>query len=106
MGSLKRKMARTQTKRINKDIKKQMKSQIMMFDKLGDECAACEKAFDKESKEHVSTWRIVVREKEEVVRLYCPECWDKANKLIKEIQDDLRIQDKARSKNSNEGQPQ
>ena len=61
-----------------------------MFDKLEDHCAACEKPFDKKSKEHVSTWNVVVREKEDVVRLYCPECWGKANKLIEEIQNDLR----------------
>ena len=67
-----------------------MSKKMMMFDKLEDHCAACEKPFDKKSKEHVSTWNVVVREKEDVVRLYCPECWGKANKLIEEIQNDLR----------------
>jgi len=95
MGSLKRKMARTKTKRFKKDFKKQMKRQLMMFDKLKDECAACEKPFDKKSKEHAATWKVVVREEEEVVRLYCPECWDEANELIKEIQDDIGIRDEA-----------
>ena len=33
----------------------------------------------------VMTWSVVI--KEETVRLYCPECWDRANKLIKEIED-------------------
>lgn len=91
MGSLKRKMLRNKTKRFKKDIQKQMKQQIMMFDKLKDECAACTTPFDKKSKEHASTWKVVVREEEEVVRLYCPGCWDKANKIIKEIEDDLRV---------------
>jgi len=105
MGSLKRKMLRNKTKRIKKDIEKQMKRQLMMFDKLEDECAACEKPYDKNSKEHVTTWNVVVREKEEVVRLYCPECWDKANKLIKEIQDDLRVRDEAGCEGSDQSQP-
>ena len=67
----------------------------MMFDKLDIKCAMCKKPFDKKSKEDVTTWKVVVREKEDVVRLYCPECWDKANELIKEIQNDLRVRNEA-----------
>jgi len=92
MGSLKRKMARGRAKREKKEFEKVMKQQLTMFDKLASECAACKEPFDKGSKEHAETWKVVVRKKEEVVRLYCPECWDKANKIIEEIQDDLRIQ--------------
>ena len=89
MGSLKRKIERKQQKK-DKKLEKEMTKKMMMFDKLEDHCAACQKPFDKKSKEHVSTWNVVVREKEDVVRLYCPECWGKANKLIEEIQNDLR----------------
>ena len=102
MGSLKRKMSRNKMKREKKDFEKAMKKQLMMFDKLGVECAACQKPYDKSSKEHAMTWRVVVREQEEKVRLYCPECWGKANKLIKEIEDDLRVQTEAGSQESNE----
>ena len=66
MGSLKRKMARKRAKRLKKD----MKDQLLMFDKLPDNCLACEKEFDKKSKEHAMTWSVVVREQEGVVRLY------------------------------------
>jgi len=92
MGSLKRKLTRNKAKKAEK----RMAEQISMFDSLGDACAACQEPFDKKSKEHVSTWNVVVREEEKIVRLYCPECWDKANKLIEEIQDDIRIQDERR----------
>ena len=98
MGSLKRKMLRNKVKRAKKEIKQQ----LTMFDKLGDKCDACDKLFDKKSKEHAMTWNVVVREKEKIVRLYCPECWDKANKLIKEIQDDLRVQDETRCADADE----
>ena len=91
MGSLKRKMARKQAKRKKKKAEKQMKEQLFMFNKLGDSCDACGVAFDKKSKEHAMTWNVVVREEEAIVRLYCPECWDKANKIIKEIENDLRV---------------
>ena len=87
MGSLKRKIARTKAKQA----KKRMAQQLSMFDELGDECSACDKPYDKKSKEHVATWNVVVREKEKIVRLYCPECWTMAHDLIKEIQNDIRI---------------
>ena len=89
MGSLKRKIARSALK-AQKKAEKKMAKKLMMFDMLEDECAACKKPFDKKSKEHATTWNVVVREQEKLVRLYCPECWEKANNLIQEIQDDLR----------------
>ena len=85
MGSLKRKIARKQMLRA----KKEMRKQLTMFDKLSDKCAACETPFDKKSKEHAKTWKVIVREKEEVVRLYCPECWSKAEDFIKEIKNEI-----------------
>ena len=81
MGSLKRKLARNKAKKA----KKRMAEQISMFEALGDECAACQLPFDKKSKEHASTWKVVVREKENVVRLYCPECWDKAIQITEDF---------------------
>ena len=56
-----------------------------MFDKLPDDCNACEKTFDKKSKSMVQSWNVVVREEEGIVRLYCPSCWDMAKKLIEEV---------------------
>ena len=90
MGSIKRKIARNMAKKYKKAEKK-MAKQLSMFDLLEDACAACEKPFDKTSKEHATTWNVIVREKEKLVRLYCPECWDKAKRLIEEMQDDLRV---------------
>ena len=49
MGSLKRKMARSQAKKTKKAEKK-MAKQLMMFDLLTDSCAACDAPFDKDSK--------------------------------------------------------
>jgi len=90
MGSLKRKMARNQAKKTKKAERK-MAKQLMMFDLMTDSCAACDTSFDKNSKEHAETWQVIVREQEKLVRLYCPECWTKANNLIKEIQNDFRV---------------
>ena len=69
-----------------KKAEKKMAKRLMMFDMLDDECAACTKPFDKNSKEHAMTWNVVVREQEKVVRLYCPDCWDKAQQIIKQVE--------------------
>ena len=83
MGSLERKIARNKAKKQ----KKEMKELLGLFDKMGDECAACLAPFDKKSKEHAMTWKVVVREKEEIVRLYCPDCWDKTTEAIKQVEE-------------------
>ena len=84
MGSLKRKMARSALK-AQKKAEKKMAKKLMMFDMLDDECAACQKPFDKKSKEHASSWNVIVREKEQVVRLYCPNCWETAVSVVQEL---------------------
>jgi len=61
---------------------KRMGEQIMMFDKLPDMCLVCEALYDKKSKEMANTW-FVVQDKGNV-RLYCPECWEKGQKLVNE----------------------
>jgi hypothetical protein len=81
MSSLSKKIKRQQ----QKDAKKDLQEKVGLFNKLQDHCLVCQKDFDKKNKEMVMTWSVVV--KEETVRLYCPECWDRANQLIKEIED-------------------
>lgn len=57
---------------------------LMMFDKLPNECLACEKPYDKKDKNMAMTWSVVVRD-DKTVRLYCPECWSMATKAVKEF---------------------
>lgn len=85
MGSLKRKIARNKEKRAKKDLKQK----IGLFDKLGDECLTCQKPFDKTSKEHAQSWFVAVRKQEAKVNLYCPECWNKAQEIIKDYGEKL-----------------
>ena len=71
-----------------------MQEKLGLFEKIPDNCSACEKAYDKKDKEMVMTWNVVVREKEEIVRLYCPECWSMAKDLIeKVIKDETNVQE-------------
>lgn len=80
MGSLGRKLQRKKVK----DAEKEMKQKMGMFDKMGDECLNCEKEFDKKDRSMVESWRVVVRQDESKVNLYCPDCWDFAQKIVKE----------------------
>ena len=82
MGSADRKLRRKQRKKKEKDVG----GHLDLFDLLGDQCEACEKPYDKTDKEMVTTWSVVVREKEKIVRLYCPECWEFATNLVKEVE--------------------
>tara|TARA_R110000824_G_scaffold107651_3_gene254083 strand:+ start:4201 stop:4473 length:273 start_codon:yes stop_codon:yes gene_type:complete len=81
VSSLKKKIRRHQEKGAKKDLQEK----VGLFNKLGEECLVCQKDFDKKNKEMVMSWSVIV--KEDLVRLYCPECWNRANKLIKEIKD-------------------
>jgi len=81
MSSLSKKIQREK----EKAAKKELQQKVGLFNKLEDHCLVCQKDFDKKNKEMVMSWSVVVKEKE--VRLYCPECWDRAKKLIEEIKD-------------------
>ena len=79
MGSLERKLMRRQEKETRK-FEKKLAKKLNMFDDLPENCLTCEKEYDKKDREQAMTWQVVV--KTDAVRLYCPECWDKAKDLI------------------------
>ena len=81
MGSIKRKISRAKKKRAEKELKEK----IFMFDKLGEHCLVCTKPFDKTDKELVQSWTVVVRQSQNKVNLYCPECWAGAKNVIEEF---------------------
>ena len=72
-------------RRKQKQIEKDLQQKMGLFDKLSDSCDSCDEKFDKKDKSMVQSWNVVVREAEGAVRLYCPECWDKARKAIDEV---------------------
>ena len=81
MNSLKKKIKRDK----EKEAKKELQKKVGLFNKLADHCLVCKKDFDKKNKDMVMSWSVVV--KEEKVRLYCPECWGAAKKLVEEMKD-------------------
>jgi len=84
MGSLKRKMRRNAEKAAKKASKQDISQKMNMFDRMPDDCSACTEPFDKTNRDMVMSWNVVVRNDENVVRLYCPTCWDKAKKVAQE----------------------
>jgi len=85
------------TKKIERNMKKakkrlaekEMKEKIGLFSKLEDCCLVCEKPFDKQNKEMVQSWCVIGREEQKQIRLYCPTCWNKANDMVKKIQEEI-----------------
>jgi len=82
LSSLSKKIRREK----EKEAKKELQKKVGLFNKLPDHCLACQKDFDKKNKEMVMTWNVVVRSDTEIVRLYCPECWSAAKKLVEETE--------------------
>jgi len=68
----------------NKDMS-QIDDQMALFNKIPDVCLTCEAPYDKKDKEMAMTWSVVIHGEEEVVRLYCPDCWQKAKKITEDF---------------------
>ncbi len=78
---LKRAAKKKKEKSIAREAQAKIKKQMGMFDKLPSKCSACEKSFPKTKEAH-NTWRVVVRNEKHQVRLFCPECQEKAKKVV------------------------
>ena len=84
-----RKQRRARDKQIkkSKEAPSDIEQKLGLFDKIPENCLTCHKEFDKKNKEMVMSWNVIVREKQGIVRLYCPECWGKATQFAKEIRE-------------------
>ena len=78
---LKRAAKKKKEKAVAQDAQNKMKKQMGMFDRLPDDCSACEKSFPKTREAH-STWRVVVKAEKEKVWLFCPDCQQRAKQLV------------------------
>ena len=73
---------RAAAKRNKKNENPELQEKMGLFDKIPDECLACQAPFNKKDKNQVMTWSVVVRNDTEQVRLYCPDCWSKAQAVV------------------------
>ena len=84
-----RKQRRAAAKQMKKDGTEEVAEKVALFGKLEDECLVCAKPFDKKDKEMVMSWSVVVREKEDKVNLYCPECWNGALEMLQQAKEEI-----------------
>ena len=82
--SLERKLRRKQAKKGKKRAEKELATKVALFGHLPNKCLTCEAPFDKLNREQVMSWNVVVRQQEEKVHLYCPDCWDNAQEIVKD----------------------
>ena len=88
-------MNRKQRRAMKKELKKQagvedaVADKIMLFGQMPNEWSACQGPFDKKDRDMVASWSVVVRNDEQQVRLYCPTCWDAAQKAVKKVYGEL-----------------
>ena len=76
---IKRNKKKKKEKRLASEQQQRLAKQINMFDRLPKKCTACNEDFPKTREAHM-TWQVVVRE--EKVRLFCPECQQKAKEMV------------------------
>lgn len=75
-----RKQRRAVKKQVGAQAQEKMANQIAQFGKMPEQCQICQKEFDKTNREMVESWSVVV--KQEIVRLFCPECMETAKEVI------------------------
>jgi|TARA_R110000824_G_scaffold211203_1_gene397203 hypothetical protein len=56
---------------------KALAQKISLFGHLPDACNTCTTPFDKQNREMVFSWSVVVHQEEQKVRLFCPDCINK-----------------------------
>ena len=74
-------------KKVSEEEKK-LSDKIFLFEKLPDKCNACTAPFDKTDKGMVQEWSVVIRNKNESVKLFCPGCIDRMKTFIEEKTND------------------
>jgi len=77
-----RKQRREVKKQMGTNAQEKMAEQVAMFGKLPEACDICQKEFDKKNMDMVKSWNVVV--KQDIVRLFCPQCIEKTREVLNE----------------------
>lgn len=88
-----KKIKRRTLRKAFKEIEKDIKRKVGLFDKMGDECLVCEEPFDKNDIVQVREWHVVVKRDPDVVNLYCPTCWDAATGVVRDFHERMEERD-------------
>jgi len=77
-----RKQRRAMEKSTGSKVAQNFSDKISQFHKLPDQCSTCTEPFDKKDRDMLSSWSVVVRQ--DTVRLFCPDCLNKAKQTIEQ----------------------
>ncbi len=80
---LKRTAKKKKEKALAQDAQNKIKKQMIMFGRRPDECSACDKEFPMTREAHMS-WQVVTNNEQGTVRLFCPDCLEKAKTLLED----------------------
>ena len=75
-----RKQRRALSKHMGTEATENFAQKISQFGKLPEQCSACQKEFDKQDRDMLQSWSVVV--KQDVVRLFCPDCINKTKEIL------------------------
>ncbi len=78
-----RKQRRSIQKHAGRDATQELSDKVFLFNKMPTSCSACDKEFDKTNKDMLNSWNVVV--KQEVVRLFCPDCIEKTRDTLENL---------------------
>jgi len=80
---LKRNKKKKKEKALAQQSQQRMNKRMNMFDKMPKACSICSVEFPLTQEAHMS-WQVAVRNSEELVRIFCPDCQEKAKKITGE----------------------
>jgi len=83
-------------KKSHKQSQRDLQSKLNMFDRLPENCLTCLEPFDKKNKQQVQSWFVVVKQEEQKVRLYCPDCWQKAKDIVEDFKKKIEEKNETR----------
>lgn len=84
---LKRAAKKKKDKTALREVQEKLNRQMNMFDRLPEACSACQTPFPKTREAH-TTWRVMVWNAQQKVRLFCPVCQQKAKSAAEGIYND------------------
>ena len=85
---LKRNKKKKKEKALAQQSQQRMNKRMNMFDKMPKACSICSVEFPLTQEAHMS-WQVAVRNSEELVRIFCPDCQEKARELVEGEKDEL-----------------
>ena len=80
---LKRAAKKKKQKAAVEEAQHRLKESVGSFHKRPDECSACDKEFPMTREAHMS-WQVVTNNEQGTVRLFCPDCLEKAKTLLED----------------------